>query len=160
MDSLDMLQNFLNEYQGNLLMVSHDRDFLDNTVSSILAFEDDGTITYHLGGYSDYLEFKNRNKVVEKEKALKAKIIKENKGEGENSQQKSQKLSYKYVHELKKLPDKIEKLEKKIIDLSEELSETEDRNSANLAFISMEIAKFQKELEEAENRWLELSESS
>ncbi|MFT6220145.1 MAG: ATP-binding cassette subfamily F protein uup [Myxococcota bacterium] len=154
MDSLDMLQNFLNEYQGNLLMVSHDRDFLDNTVSSIMAFEDDGTITYHLGGYSDYLEFKNKNKIEAKEIALKKKAIEEKKDGGE----KSQKLSYKYVYELKKLPEKIEKLEKKIVDLSEELSETEDRNSANLAFIAMEIAKLQKELEAAENRWLELSD--
>ena len=155
MDSLDMLQNFLSEYQGNLLVVSHDRDFLDNVVSGILAFEDDGTITYHLGGYSDYLEFKNKNK-IEKSAAktiakAESKVI-----EQQNITTKPQRLSYKYVVELEKLPAKIEKLENKIASLSEELSETEDRNSANLAFITMEIAKLQQELEIAENRWIEL----
>ena len=155
MDSLDMLQNFLSEYQGNLLVVSHDRDFLDNVVSSILAFEDDGTITYHLGGYSDYLEFKKSKNVSEinlpKVTKIENQIV-------EQVKSKPQKLSYKYVVELEKLPQKIEKLENKISELSQELSETEDRNSANLAFITMEIAKLQQELEIAENRWVELEE--
>ena len=164
MDSLDMLQNFLSEYQGNLLVVSHDRDFLDNVVSSIMAFEDDGTITHHLGGYSDYLEFKNRNKIIKSDEKKSKKNIPESAEETKNEpvnefvnyQPKPQKLSYKYVVELQKLPQKIEKLENKIAELSDELSNTEDRNSANLAFITMEIAKLQQELEIAENRWLEL----
>ncbi len=164
MDSLDMLQNFLSDYQGNMLVVSHDRDFLDNVVSSILAFEDDGTITYHLGGYSDYLEFKNKIKKYPEnlEKNVKKNKLKDNLESGKQTIEadlKPQKLSYKYVVELKKLPTKIEKLEKRIIELSEELSDTEDRNSANLAFITMEIAKLQQELEIAENRWLELMDS-
>jgi ABC transport system ATP-binding/permease protein len=164
MDSLDMLQNFLSEYQGNMLVVSHDRDFLDNVVSSILAFEDDGTITYHLGGYSDYLEFKNKNKIINvAEKAVKKNKPKDNlelENKAIEASSKPQRMSYKYVVELQKLPAKIEKLEKRITELSEELSNTEDRNSANLAFITMEIAKFQQELEIAENRWLELMELS
>ncbi len=160
MDSLDMLQNFLSEYQGNMLVVSHDRDFLDNVVSSILAFEDDGSITYHLGGYSDYLEFKNRNKIEKAaEKNIKKSVKIENitvEKTAEIAKSKPQRISYKYVVELEKLPAKIEKLENQIAHLSQELSETEDRNSANLAFITMEIAKLQQELEIAENRWIEL----
>ena len=160
MDSLDMLQNFLSEYQGNLLVVSHDRDFLDNVVSSILAFEDDGTISSHLGGYSDYVEFKNKIRIEKttpnKESVAELKV-KNQINNGANNI-KPQKLSYKYVVELEKLPLKIEKLENKIASLSQELSETEDRNSANLALIAMEIAKLQKELEIAENRWAELEE--
>ncbi|MCE3254925.1 MAG: putative transporter ATP-binding protein [Rickettsiaceae bacterium] len=156
MDSLDMLQNFLSEYEGNLLVVSHDRDFLDNVVSSILAFEEDGTVTYHLGGYSDYLEFKNQNKIEKQnQKKIQNPIVQEFETKVENNP-KSSKLSYKYVVELKNLPQKIERLENKIAELSNELSNTEDRNSANLAFITMEIAKLQQELEIAENRWLEL----
>jgi ATP-binding cassette subfamily F protein uup len=163
MDSLDMLQDFLSSYQGNLLVVSHDRDFLDNVVTSILAFEDDGQITYHLGGYSDYLEFKNKNssnkidsKITDNSSPI---ISQSNSNNGiKNKDQKTKKLSYKYIVELEKLPAKIEKLTKEISDLSEELSNTEDRNSANLAFIAMEISKLQKELENTENRWLELAE--
>lgn len=154
MDSLDMLQNFLSEYSGNLLVVSHDRDFLDNVVSSILAFEDDGTITYHLGGYSDYLEFKN--KYNEPEEKSSPKKIQTSESKTATTENKTKKLSYKYVVELEKLPQKIAKLEQQILELSTELSESEDRNSANLAYIAMEIAKLQKELEMAENRWLEL----
>lgn len=166
MDSLDMLQNFLSEYEGNLLVVSHDRDFLDNVVTSILAFEDDGTITYHLGGYSDYLEFKNSNSpknLVEKKLKSLAKSTTDKAQKTENNfqsenQKTTKKLSYKYVVELEKLPAKIEKLDKRITELSEELSNTEDRNSANLALITMEIAQTQQELEKLENRWIELEE--
>ncbi len=163
MDSLDMLQDFLSDYQGNLLVVSHDRDFLDNVVTSILAFEDNGQITYHLGGYSDYLEFKNKNlpkkidsKIID-DSAITSSPLKTDNIAKTNNQNKK-KLSYKYIHELEKLPAKIEKLTKQIANLSEELSNTENRNSANLAYIAMEISKLQKELDNAENRWLELEE--
>jgi ATP-binding cassette subfamily F protein uup len=158
MDSLDMLQDYLMKYQGTLIVVSHDRDFLDNVATSILAFEENGEITTHVGGYSDYLEYKNRNL-----KAAESPVIKRVESEStfvQEKQNSSKKLSYKYKHELEKLPQKIEKLENKIRELSEELSETEDRNPANLAHIAMEIAKFQKELDESEERWLELEEAS
>ncbi len=158
MDSLDMLQDYLMKYQGTLIVVSHDRDFLDNVATSILAFEENGEITTHVGGYSDYLEYKNRNL-----KSAEAPVFKRVENESNfttEKQNSSKKLSYKYKHELEKLPQKIEKLENKIRELSEELSETEDRNPANLAHIAMEIAKFQKELDESEERWLELEEAS
>ncbi len=158
MDSLDMLQDYLMKYQGTLIVVSHDRDFLDNVATSILAFEENGEITTHVGGYSDYLEYKNRNL-----KTAESPVVKRVENESNfttEKQSSSKKLSYKYKHELEKLPQKMEKLENKIRELSEELSETEDRNPANLAHIAMEIAKFQKELDESEERWLELEEAS
>src|SRR4029077_10589936 len=62
MDTLDMLEEILAEYEGTLLVVSHDRDFLDQTVSKILAFEGDGKIEGYIGGYSDYLEAKHKEK--------------------------------------------------------------------------------------------------
>ncbi len=161
MDSLDMLQEYLVAYKGTLIVVSHDRDFLDNVVTSILAFEDDGTITNHIGGYSDYFNYKNRYKIAAKsEKKSSEKNSDEafvNNDQSSNEQKKSdKKLSYKLKLELEKLPTKIENLEKKILELSDELSNTEDRNQANLAHISIEIAKFQKELKSAEDRWEEL----
>ncbi len=170
MDSLDMLQDYLMQYQGTLIVVSHDRDFLDNVATSILAFEGNGEITNHIGGYSDYLEYKEKYKtdpVLRRGDKL---------GFGDKSQnyvnplqdyvEQSQdgesrvnkKVSYKLKFELEKLPAKIEKLESRVRELSQELSETEDRNSGNLAHIAMEIAKYQKELDAAEERWLELEE--
>ncbi len=155
MDSLDMLQEYLLKYQGTLLIVSHDRDFLDNVATSILAFEGDGVVTSHIGGYSDYLEYKNRNSHNEK---------KENKTEvlekivTEQTVNPAKKFSYKHKVELEKLPEKIDRLEKKIEELSQELNETEDRNPSNLAQISIEIAKLQQDLDAAESRWIELEE--
>lgn len=156
MDSLDMLQDYLMAYEGTLLVVSHDRDFLDNVATSILSFEGDGVIESHIGGYSDYIEYKNSrinfaNKEVVQSVNIKSEpIVVENKS--------NKKISYKLKFELEKLPQKIENLEKKIHELSVELSETEDRNSANLAHIAMEISKLQQELDKAEERWLELEE--
>ncbi len=156
MDSLDMLQDYLMKYEGTLIVVSHDRDFLDNVATSILAFEGDGVITNHVGGYSDYLEYKEKYQ-KDAQEALKTKAA-TNVEASAKKPEDSKKFAYKYRLELEKLPAKIEKLEEKIRNLSEELSETEDRNPANLAHIAMEITKFQKELDASEERWLELEE--
>ena len=151
MDSLDMLTDYLERYQGTLIVVSHDRDFLDNVATSIISFEGDGKIETHIGGYSDYLA---RNpKFLETKTPEISRTIRE-----EKKEKTPIKFSYKHKIELEKLPAKIEKLENKIHELSEELSTTEDRNSANLAHIAIEIAKYQKELDAAEARWLELEE--
>lgn len=160
MDSLDMLQEYLEKYEGTLIVVSHDRDFLDNVATSILAFEGDGVITNHIGGYSDYINYKLTNQPLippDKRKAmLRDDSLSENSLNA--SKKEGKKFLYKHQIELEKLPTKIEKLETKIRELSEELSETDDRSSANLAHIAMEIAKYQKDLDEAEERWLELEE--
>jgi ATP-binding cassette subfamily F protein uup len=156
MDSLDMLQDYLMKYEGTLIVVSHDRDFLDNVATSILAFEGDGVITNHVGGYSDYLEYKEKYQ-KDAQEVLKTKVATNIEASAKKPED-SKKFAYKYRLELEKLPAKIEKLEEKIRNLSEELSETEDRNPANLAHIAMEIAKFQKELDASEERWLELEE--
>ncbi|MDX2083105.1 MAG: ABC-F family ATP-binding cassette domain-containing protein [Rickettsiales bacterium] len=166
MDSLDMLQDYLIKYEGTLIVVSHDRDFLDNVATSILAFEGSGVITNHIGGYSDYLNYlekQNSNSSIAQDHLIKS----AQKNYGQNHNQSNQdvrnknsvpKFSNKEKFELEKLPAKIEKLEEKIYKLSEELSQTEDRNHANLTLIAMEISKYQKELEVAEKRWFELIE--
>ncbi len=163
MDTLDMLVDYLERYQGTLIVVSHDRDFLDNVATSIMAFEGDGVVTTHIGGYSDYIDHLAKNRHPERGEGSRdlnktpeiARLTQD-----ESAIKKPAKISYKYKHELEKLPAKIEKLEAKIHELSEELSTTEDRNSANLAHIAMEIAKHQKDLDAAESRWLELEEMS
>lgn len=153
METLDMLQDYLSNYQGTLIVVSHDRDFLDNIATSIFAFED-GEITHNLGGYSDYINFKSGKKADEV--AVKTEIEVEK--PKQEKQRDPNKLSNKERFELKNLPEKIAKLEEKIKQLSEELDNTEERNPANLMQISMEIAKEQEKLDEAESRWLELEE--
>lgn len=154
MDSLDMLEDYLMDYKGTLLVVSHDRDFLDNVATSILAFEGNGVITNHLGGYSDYLEYVAQHKKSED-------IVASNRSRPVHTYdmlniQKT--FTNKHKHELDRIPQKIEKIENKILELSTELSETEDRNPANLAHISIEISKLQNELTKLEERWIELEE--
>ena len=62
METMEMLEEIITNYDGTLFIVSHDRDFLDQTVTQILAFEGQGEIEHIIAGYSDYLEFKNKNK--------------------------------------------------------------------------------------------------
>lgn len=163
MDSLDMLQEYLIKYQGTLIVVSHDRDFLDNVATSILAFEGEGDVSSHIGGYSDYFSYRQKNLITKSPASLLAasllpEISKVNSGNQNLSSESGKKFSYKHKVELEKLPQKIANLEKKIRELSEELSEGEDRNPSNLAQIAMEISNFQQQLDKAEGRWLELEE--
>lgn len=160
MDSLDILQEYLVNYQGTLIIVSHDRSFLDEVATSILSFED-GEIIHNLGGYSDYIAYKEKySQETTKDKKSDNKFIEpeSNLENQKNNSKSNKKLSYKHKLELEKLPQKIEDLESKILQLTTELNETEDRNPANLAQISIEIAKLNQELDEKESRWLELEE--
>lgn len=178
MDSLDMLQDYLETYQGTLLVVSHDRDFLDNVVTNILAFEGDGEIISHLGGYSDYLEYKNQHmkkaeadKIFAKNEAAKTKIaaaqnvLAEQESLGFFSAESTEKVAKprtnrpsqsKIKSELERIPQKIEALENKILELNDELINTEDRSPSSLAHISIEIANAQQKIDELEARWEEL----
>lgn len=164
MDSLDILQHYLEEYSGTLIIVSHDRDFLDNVATSILAFEGDGVIKQSLGGYSDYIaKYKPKNKEqnsnhkIDISDAKLDKSANSDKKQIEHKFENKAKSPYKVKIELEKLLQKISDLEKKIQQLSLELSNTEERSSANLAQISMEIAKYQAELDKAEAKWFEMA---
>ena len=162
MDSLDMLQDYLMKYEGTLIVVSHDRDFLDNVATSILAFEGDGQITTHVGGYSDYINYKEKYQAAKIDQVMLRGDMEQDielpTPHMSGSIDQDKKFLYKHRIELEKLTPKMEKLAAKIHELSLELSETEDRSSGNLAHIAMEIAKHQKDLDVAEERWLELEE--
>ncbi|MGC6412721.1 MAG: ABC-F family ATP-binding cassette domain-containing protein [Candidatus Puniceispirillaceae bacterium] len=117
METIDLLQEVVATYDGTILIVSHDRDFLDRTVSSVLAFEEDGKITAHAGGYSDYLA--RRVKKEEKAKAKKKAAPKE-----KPKTPRTDRLSYKegwlleqLPLEIEKLTDAIEKAEAKLADM-------------------------------------------
>ena len=155
MDTLDMLEEILSHYKGTLLIVSHDRDFLDQTVTKILAFEGDGIIDSCIGGYTDYLE-KKTNTPLEPEKPEK----KAKPDETRKTKPKTQKLTYKLQRELNQLPNKIEKVEERIAKLSKQLSYSDFYKSDPEGFhtITQELADEQSRLERYETRWLELEE--
>ena len=160
MDSLDILEDYLEKYLGTLVVVSHDRDFLDNVCTTILGFEGDGVINYNMGGYSDYItQYPNKNQLILNEKNLKNiadKATKINEEDSAKTQKNSIKINNKIKTEHNKIPQKIAEIQKKIEELNNEFEDGEDRNPSNLALINMEIANRQYELEKLEERWLEL----
>jgi len=154
MDTLDMLQELLMDYQGTLLIVSHDRDFLDRTVTEVLAFEGDAKVEAHMGGYSDYHAAKQ---ALLKPVAVKKK---ESPLPGPALPIEKKKMSFKFVHELEKLPGRIEALETEIAQLKEMLLDADLYFTNPEAFdkITQRYAQAQQELENCEQRWLELEE--
>ena len=155
MDTLDMLQGLIADYPGTLIIVSHDRDFLDRTVTEVLAFEGNGVVKSYAGGYSDYLEAKQieEGKILAKKKPTPQQPIAERKPE-------PIKLSNKIKYELEKLPQKIESLENEISELSHLLADSElyYNDPAQFDKATSRYSKAKDELEAAETRWLELEE--
>ncbi len=101
-ETLDLLEELLLDYQGTLLLVSHDRTFVDNIVTSCLVFEGDGHFSEQIGGYSDWL---NQHQQLPEKKA------EEKKKRPREKQQRPKRLSFKEKHELEDLPQLIDKLE-------------------------------------------------
>ncbi|HBR69296.1 MAG TPA: ABC transporter family protein, partial [Rhodospirillaceae bacterium] len=100
-----MLEEILSQYKGTLLIVSHDRDFLDQTVTKILAFEGNGKIESCIGGYSDYLEMKAAESGAKPAPAPEPKREKkEEKSPVQEEKKQAKKLTYKLERELSQLP--------------------------------------------------------
>ena len=163
METLDMLGEILTNYQGTLLLVSHDRDFLDQIVTKILSFEGDGVIEETIGGYSDYFISKqsnNNQNTKNKDERYKNNILKQ-KIKFEEPEIKN-KLTFKLDFELKNLPSKIKKIEEQINLFNKKLSDPNFYKKDTDSFIEMteklELAK--EDLEYYETRWLELEEKN
>jgi ATP-binding cassette subfamily F protein uup len=157
MDSLDILEKYLEEYQGTLVVVSHDRDFLDNIATTILGFEGDGIINYNIGGFSDYIKLYPRQNVLKNEQIQNNSLFVKTKNLTEEVKiNNHKKLDNKLKNELAKLPEKIARIQQKLIDLELEKSKLDDISSHDLIHINIEIANQQYELEKLEDRWLEL----
>ena len=155
MDTLDLLEEILINYKGTLIIVSHDRDFLDQTVTRILAFQGDGKVIDCIGGYSDYLKlkknsFKNNNLI----KNDLNKVKKDNQIKISNNN----KLTYKLEHELSIIPSEIEKLETIISQMNNILSDADlyTKNIDKFLESSKTLEMSKKKLDELETRWLEL----
>ena len=155
MDTLDLLEEILINYKGTLIIVSHDRDFLDQTVTRILAFQGDGQVIDCIGGYSDYLKlkknsFKNKNFI----KHDLNKFKKDNQSKISNNN----KLTYKLEHELSIIPSEIQKLETIISQMNNILSDADlyTKNIDKFLESSKTLEMSKKKLDELETRWLEL----
>lgn len=164
METLDMLEDILSNYKGTLIIVSHDRDFLDQTVTSILAFEGDGVVDSCIGGYSDYLAMKKKHDKSAGKTAPAKKHQKAEKPAAPVHKAKAappkQKLTYKLEHELKKLPEKIKQAEEDIRTYTEVLRDPSfyQRDPAAFHETTKNLAETEAKLERYETRWLELED--
>ncbi len=165
METIDLLQEVVSDYDGTVLIVSHDRDFLDRTVTGLLAFEDEGRVVAHAGGYSDYLE--RRRKQQDKQSGSgpgpRQSKARKHSSSRQNQQDKAAartqtKLSYKQAYHLEKLPGQIAERQDKI--------KAADLRLADMTFYADDPGAYQKlaeqtkqdkeELAKMEDDWLTL----
>lgn len=153
MDTLDLLQEVLDEYEGTVLIVSHDRDFMDKVATSLLYMKGDGTVYEHVGSYSELLE-KLKNKEANTA-PQKAKDKDEPKARERN---KTVKLSYKEQYLLDTLPAEIEKLEQdnKAIEIALGNPNLYTDDPVKFDELTARLAANKEKITEMENQWLEI----
>ncbi len=158
LETLDLLEEMVDDYSGTVLVVSHDRDFLDRTVSSVLVAEGEGKWVEYAGGYTDMLTQRGGGveaRQVEKQKRQR------NAAEPaapESAPTARRKLNFNEQHDLKTLPDRITKLEVQIATLHRELDDPAlyGRAPEKFAALTEKLTGAQHELANCEDRWLEL----
>lgn len=151
-ETLELLEELLTQYQGTLLLVSHDRTFLDNVVTSTLIFEGNGKIEEYVGGYHDW----QRNQLsVAKQAQATAKVRDE-------QPKKSKKLSYKEQRELDELPKKIEALEAEQSVLTNKTADSGfyKQNPETIASTMNRLRQLEEEIAHAYERWHGLEDQS
>ncbi|MCF3936510.1 ATP-binding cassette domain-containing protein [Acuticoccus sp. M5D2P5] len=157
LETLDLLAEVIADYDGTVLLVSHDRDFLDRTVTTTLVAEGGGKWSEYPGGYSDMLDQRGAapTEPVGNEKREKAP---KKDAAPRPAQQKKVKLSFREKHDLETLPAKIEALEKEIAEMSERLADPNlyAKDPKRFDALTTAITEKQTEREAAEERWLEL----
>ncbi|MSP41607.1 MAG: ATP-binding cassette domain-containing protein [Deltaproteobacteria bacterium] len=158
-DTLELLEELLSEYEGTLLLVSHDRTFLDNVVTSTLVFEGDGTFNEYAGGYEDWERYQRQ--IPEPSVDVKKPSVRTPAING-NTSDKPRKLSYKEQRELEALPGKIEALESEQSELHARMGEANFyRQGSDRITTTMErIEAVKIELEACYGRWQELESTT
>ena len=159
-ETLEVLEEQLCEYQGTLIVVSHDREFLDNVVTSVLVFENAGKIERYVGGYSDWLRHGNVLTETDKLARRQAKNPAIENSDNQSRPKSSNKLSFKLKHELEQLPDKIEALETELEELQGITNDADFYAQAyeKSAPVLDRLKQCRQELDEAVDRWAELEE--
>jgi ATP-binding cassette subfamily F protein uup len=154
-ETLEVLEKKLCEYTGTLIVVSHDREFLDNVVTSTVVFEEDGRAKEYVGGYSDWV--RHGHQLAETENIALAEAKKRAAAERRKDKNKT-KLSYKDQRELDQLPEEIENLESGIAALQSQIAAPEFYLQDNEAVQQMlqELSNAEQLLEQRVERWSDL----
>ncbi len=149
--TLNVLEEYLHSFKGCVLIVSHDRYFLDKLVDCLFVFEGDAKITTYVGKYTEYSEYKAENEHRKKRGSV------EEPKKIRNVAQREPKLSYNEKRLLEKLETEIPVLEQKITEIEEKLN-SGSLNHTDFATEAQKLKQFKNELDEKETLWLELSE--
>ncbi|URQ99847.1 ABC transporter ATP-binding protein [Pseudoalteromonas sp. SCSIO 43095] len=160
-ETLELLEDIINQYQGTVLIVSHDREFIDNTCSSVWAFEGNGKVTDIVGGYSDYEAYTNYLAEQQKQQQQQpVKKVEKPEPAPVKNNNKANKLSYKLKLELEQLPNKMEQLEAELEKQQERVSHEDffKQDSDITAKELNHLAQLESDLEAAFERWEELEE--
>ncbi|MFT5887212.1 MAG: ATP-binding cassette subfamily F protein uup [Zhongshania sp.] len=160
METLELLESLLVEFSGTVLLVSHDRSFVDSVASSCLLFEGDGLISEHVGGYSEVSAYMSRRAAQQKTVTNKAAAVTATNLTAPQAAAKVRKLSYKDQRELDQLPAKMDKLEAAQADLAQQAGDSGfyQLDQAKIAEVLAKIESTQSELDACMERWMELAE--
>ena len=152
LETLELLQELLADYAGTVLLVSHDRDFIDRVVTSVIATEGDGRWIEYAGGYTDMLAQRGPAKVVTAEPQGKPKAEVQRRGDS------TKRMTFKDRHALETLPARIASLEAETAKLTKVLDDPDlyTRNPTRFTDTTAALQAARRALAEAEERWLEL----
>jgi ATP-binding cassette subfamily F protein uup len=155
-ETLDLLEDVLMNYQGTLILVSHDRAFLNNVCTSTIVFDDDNQVREYVGGYDDWLKQRAQDKLAA---AQNKKTVPQVKSTQTNQKAKS-KLTYQEELDLAALPKQIESLEAEQAQLHDEMSAPEfyQQSPQAIADVQDKLAAVSEQLEQAYERWEVLEE--
>ncbi|MBL4812304.1 MAG: ATP-binding cassette domain-containing protein [Rhodobacteraceae bacterium] len=158
-ETLDLLQDVLGEYEGTVILVSHDRDFIDRVADTTIAMEGDGTAVVYAGGWTDYQTQRGRD-AAEKKKQAKASPRKAEPAPSKAA--KSGGLSFTQTHRLEELPKLISRLEAEIAKLEQLMADPDlfGKQPVKFAKANEALVARQTALIEAEEEWLGLAEKA
>jgi ATP-binding cassette subfamily F protein uup len=159
-ETLELLEEILLDFEGTVLLVSHDRAFMDNVITSLIVLDGNGNVNEHVGGYSDWVARGGslsdaQSGIEEKTAEPVTRPVTNNKHRKKSGKAK---LSYKDQRELDGLPGKIEKLEQRQLQLEQQVSEPGfyESDAEKIRQVMQELAQVQAQLESAFSRWNEL----
>ena len=152
----------ISDYDGTVLIVSHDRDFLDRTVTAVLAFEGNARIVAHAGGYSDYLARKQSSAARQASSARDGKSAKKSAVADKPKPNRAPRLSFKDQHVLDSMPALIADLEKQIAIIETALAAPElfTTDPAKFNKLANQLAAMQTDKAEKEDAWLTAAEKA
>ena len=157
-DTLDLVESILSQYNGTLIVVSHNRDFLDKLVNKILYFKGNGEVVIFNGGYHDFLSQKEQ--IISSNTNIDEKRSNVKDSEANSNKSGKKKLTFKLKFELDKIPKELDMLKNQLEKLEQIISDPSLYEKDNSLFIdtSNKIGSIQLKLQEKEDRWLQLME--